>query len=549
MFPNDNQWITYIKVAASKNESPCWSDIVGDITYPAAYYYIDNDDISFRMRLNGDPLKNNKNELNEFVWGVEIKYQVNSTPKKYTVRVNTSGNNYKLQILDNSGLIIYQEDITLGTNVRVIKADSNFPCPNNDDDFFLDFKVPKNKFNDIDFENTVFKLCYFTSTQDNIINKEYLCGDDINQQFDGKLEIKKTVEGPTEIKECTEGYWKATITVKNISEEEVTVTNVVVTDYINNSFVFVDGYPIFSPTTGVTFDSTTNILTWIVGNLAKDEEKTLTIEFKGHFVSTGEQYLNTAEAKADNAETVYVTEGKIDVLPIYEGAIIKLEGKILDCKTNVPLEDVTVKLYQGCTLILTAIFDKKYSFNLVPGIYTIIFEKDGYYTKFIAPILYTTENLSYDVKLLKKEVITSFCNTNIDIFVDRILERIDGNILFNKVLCSGEEKEFECGCDIIDEFRYEQFGNRLKLYFKIEKNIVYKIDGVKNLNINITDIEVCYPISTQICGKEFKYKYVPKKYTFCKDCCKLYNFFDIEFKGFFVEPMDILIKGEVESDC
>jgi hypothetical protein len=77
MFPiNDVDWITYIQNAVANNETPCWADIVGDVQYPAAYYYLyptpspNPTEVAFRMRLNGDPLSNNPNvyTLKEFVW-------------------------------------------------------------------------------------------------------------------------------------------------------------------------------------------------------------------------------------------------------------------------------------------------------------------------------------------------------------------------------------------------------------------------------------------------------------------------------------------------
>ena len=41
MFPiNDNDWISYIQFAAPNDVNPCWVDIVGNVQYPAAYYYL-----------------------------------------------------------------------------------------------------------------------------------------------------------------------------------------------------------------------------------------------------------------------------------------------------------------------------------------------------------------------------------------------------------------------------------------------------------------------------------------------------------------------------
>ncbi|WDC84868.1 carboxypeptidase-like regulatory domain-containing protein [Caloramator sp. mosi_1] len=94
------------------------------------------------------------------------------------------------------------------------------------------------------------------------------------------------------------------------------------------------------------------------------------------------------------------------VKAVYDDIQINLSGKILDCKTKELLSDVRVKVYRECNLIMSEVFSQEYSFNLPVGVYTIIFEKDGYYKKFIAPIIYTDEYIIYDVRLLKKKLLT-----------------------------------------------------------------------------------------------------------------------------------------------
>ncbi|WP_027307869.1 DUF11 domain-containing protein [Caloramator sp. ALD01] len=696
-FPSESNWIIYTEnelpiTAVPNNVNPCSTDIVGDLSNPAAYYYIDpetetNREVSFRMRLNQTPLKSQSGEFKEFAWGVFINFGVNL---KYTFTIDVSGGSYRLIIKNPFGVIIYSvlvEDV-FGTDIRVIKANTKFPCAKTpDDDYFLDFKAPISAFEGFNFDITLFSLCYFTSTQNQILIKDIICGDEINKsvepevmltkevtdgplypecidpeqettwtytltvtnnsestaeglvvkdvinaelgledtdvsltpsgttsaEFDeetstvtwnigdldpgnfetlvvtitgsfkysgfkiinfatltgdnikpvgpvsdkgvcvneeqGEIEITKTlIYGPTEINVCKKDRWTVEIKVTNVSE--VKVYGVKVVDVLNENFVFTGEVPIYTPSMGAVFyDSPTSTLVWQVGDLEPDQEETLTIQFDGYFIMTGLQYLNEARASAINADTTDIVRDEgVNVLASYENMIINISGKIIDCKTKELLEGVTVKVYKQCSLIKTEVFDEEYSLNLPVGVYTIIFEKDGYYKKFIAPIIYTDEYIKYDVKLLKRKSVTDTFEDNLDLYVDRIVERIDGNILLDQIVCLHEKYDLECGSDVIDSFEYKIYDNKIILKFIIEKNIIYKYEG-KDLMINLLEHSICYPLEEDVCDKQFKYKYIVKGFKFCRDLSKLYNYCDIEFKGFFVEPMDILVKGETEKDC
>ncbi|WDC84869.1 hypothetical protein PL321_04490 [Caloramator sp. mosi_1] len=200
MFPiNDSLWIIYTQdglpiTAVPNNASPCSTDIVGDLLNPAAYYYIDpiteeERDVCFRMRLNDTPLKNVSGDFKEFVWGVFINF---GSGLKYTFTIDTSGANYRLLITNPFGVIIYNVPVVLGTNVRVIKATTQFACgktPN--DDYFLDFRAPLSAFEGFNFDTTVFSLCYFTSTQNLILIKDIICGDEINKGLQPEVMLKR----------------------------------------------------------------------------------------------------------------------------------------------------------------------------------------------------------------------------------------------------------------------------------------------------------------------------------------------------------------------
>ena len=143
LFPaNENDWIFYIQSAAPDNVNPCRVDIVGNGQYPAAHTISipplnpSPTGMAFRMRLNGNPLSSNPNfySLKDFVWGVAVNHQTNST--LFTILVNASGGSYRLQVKDATSAVIYDVPILLNNpsqpldNVRVVDAGEHFPCVN-----------------------------------------------------------------------------------------------------------------------------------------------------------------------------------------------------------------------------------------------------------------------------------------------------------------------------------------------------------------------------------------------------------------------------------
>lgn len=177
MFP---AFTPYIFAAAFNNVNPCSVDVVGDALNPALSFGFSATNIAFRLRLNGDPQRNNPPPpLDEFRWGVEIK-DVNGN-LLFTVEVDGKNNKNFVAIRDSNFNPIYTEPITIGTNVAVTQVAGIASCDGHqppDPDFFLDFQVPLDKFiiNGVLFDLTkeIVQFCFYTSTSDNDnnINKE-----------------------------------------------------------------------------------------------------------------------------------------------------------------------------------------------------------------------------------------------------------------------------------------------------------------------------------------------------------------------------------------
>ena len=303
--PNDNDWITYIQTAVPNNEQPCWVDIVGDTQYPAAYYYLsptpdpNPTEVAFRMRLNGNPLSLNPLEykLKEFVWGVVIRSHFNAV--LFTILVNASGSVYRLQVRDSTSTLVYNEPIALNSpsqptdNVRVADAGAHFPCASPvmpDEDYFLDFTLPTSAFAGFNFVSSTYRLCYFTSTQDIVINKEFVCGMILNPPAGTPVlcVTKQIVSGPTTV--CTDDIptWVLVITLYNCGT--VPVTNVVLTDTISSDIVL-SSPPVFIPNANVVYVPRT--ATWNVGTINPGDTVALTIIISGSFVMPGHYILNS----------------------------------------------------------------------------------------------------------------------------------------------------------------------------------------------------------------------------------------------------------------
>lgn len=305
----------YISIAAPNNVNPCEVDVVGNISNQAVFYQILTNEIAFRLRLNGDPRLTQGgepiNDLKPFVWGIQIKDTSGNPIFTIFANGNFQGQRDAIELrigaMDGASVPGYP-DIdpwnplnTFGPNLEVLSAGSIFPCSPNqapDADFYLDFKAPLNAFKTslgsepFDFAHETYRFCYFTSTNDNNINKEGgttppttitsgdVCGNLINPPV---LSLLKLCPIPP-----ASGFFNVgdiiTITLKVTNSGSGNATNITVIDKLNVPA----GVTISNITTNplatitplqATYTNTDILITWTGINVPHNSSVILTASF------------------------------------------------------------------------------------------------------------------------------------------------------------------------------------------------------------------------------------------------------------------------------
>lgn len=320
------------------------------------------------MRLNGNPLSNNPNkyELKEFVWGVQIVNMFNSV--LFSVYVNATTDNYALEVWDSTNTKIYSTPIILNSpetandNVRVRSAGTVFPCGGPtipDEDFFLDFRVHVSAFEGFDFDTDTYKLCYFTSTQENVINKDYECGSLINKPEGAALCVSKHIEsGPSIICACSTAIWVLHVVIENCGD--VDLNNVVLTDTINSEIAS-NATIVLMPNVGPVLVG--NQITWNIGTLQAGEKQTLGIEITGYFDTPGHKIFDEGEVDCDELDPIPFKDVGIDVMTIEDKLIVNksiIEGPERISLCDIETWKLRIYLKNTCEVDLAAlsVFDE-----------------------------------------------------------------------------------------------------------------------------------------------------------------------------------------------
>jgi large repetitive protein len=391
------------------DESPAYTDLVGNAQFPSFYVAYDSINVYFRLRLNSDPRNNALTAFRNTAWGVLIN--TSGVAGTYDWLLGVDGLAQRVCLIQNTVKLFNSwNDPAEGTNgqgapnfvqpivnfdyARVTPADSSF---GGNPDFFLDFFIPADTlFSYLNINPaSPLQLISFTSTNANNYNKDSLrtsegfqfqnalsnpvTPNDANVQ--AKLDVsKQLISGPTTILAGETATYVARITLSNPGRS--TATTVFVRDII--SLDVISNLTITNVESGsAIFDSSTKTISWNIGNLPAGSQTTLTFSVNGTFTSAGSRLLETATTSGiDNftGRTLPVDTATTVITVQTTGGIV---GNVKDQSTGVALQGVSVTLEQGPSVIATTTTNGNgdYSFSgLNPGSYTLTFSYPNYTT-------------------------------------------------------------------------------------------------------------------------------------------------------------------------
>ncbi|WP_226526993.1 carboxypeptidase regulatory-like domain-containing protein [Metabacillus niabensis] len=429
-FPSNSQF-TPITVGGTPifdllgDESPVSTDIVGNSSFPAAFFAYDGTNVYFRLRLNGDPRNAQLTGFRNFAWGVLINTQ--GVPGTYDWLFNVDGLNNRVSLIQNTvkqvnswndpaegtggGNPNFSQAITNFDYARVTLADSSI---GGDQDYFLDWFLPASTF--FSFlginETSLLRAVFFTSANINNYNKDSLRSAEgfsftntisnpvSPDQVDVRAELtvnKTLTSGPNTVLIGQQATWTGTVTVTNTGKSQATtifLDDVLGPDLIN-SFI------VNTVSQGLTaYNSSTKTLTWNVGNLAPGGTATLTFTLNGLYTASGIRQLNRVIASGFDSFTGGRIQSNTSLVTITAQAAASINGTIFDQTTGLVLPNATVNLLQGMTIVSTTFSNSNgiYTFtNVSPGNYTVQALRANYATNSVAVIassgISTTANI------------------------------------------------------------------------------------------------------------------------------------------------------------
>ncbi len=364
---------------------------------------------------------------------------------------------------------------------------------------------------------------------------------------------KEIVSGPESIEKCKIATWTFRITVTNTGV--LNIPNVEVIDHINSNFTIESG-PQLTPSAGsATFVG--NEIVWTIDNLAGNSSETLLISVTGFFSEEGHLIFDTGLIESLCEQTVTFQDTGIDVLPVTIEKEIHVCGDILDCKTGELLSGVLATVYDSnCKETAQYLFDERYCLDLPAGIYSVMFEKDGYVRKFLTLVLQSDMDLMADVNMAPKVSAVSLSAISedsvgeVDLFSEIICEKIDAEIVFSSFACLNSAAVVECLNDVIDDYSCAIIcDSKLRLRLWLEKNIVYKLNQEKDFKYFTKMISLCYPVKCEHRCKSARCFIKIEHIDHCQEENIVYNIAYLKFSGYLLYKDDVLLNSTTPERC
>ncbi|WP_179107331.1 carboxypeptidase regulatory-like domain-containing protein [Sediminibacillus massiliensis] len=412
-FP-DNAQYTPILIGGSPlfdltgDESPVSTDIVGNSSFPAAFFAYDGINVYFRLRLNGDPRNPQLTGFRNFSWGVLLNTQ--GVPGTYDWLFNVDGLNNRISLIRNTNKQVnswndpaegtgggnpnFVQSITNFDFARVTPANSNF---GGDPDFFLDWFLPASTFFSFLGINATSQLqaVFFTSANANNYNKDSLRTNEgfsfsnslsnpvSPEEVDVRAELSVTkalTSGPSSVLTGQQAIWAGRITITNPGLSQA--NTVFLEDVL--SLDIITSFTVNSVTQGLTaYNSSSRTLSWNVGNLPSGGSATLTFTINGLFTNNGTRTLDSIQGTGFDSFTGTAITSNSAAITISVQSAASINGTIFDQSSGLVLANTTVRLLQGMTVISSTMTNANglYTFaNVSPGNYTVEASRTNYAT-------------------------------------------------------------------------------------------------------------------------------------------------------------------------
>lgn len=363
---------------------------------------------------------------------------------------------------------------------------------------------------------------------------------------------KVIVSGPSSVEQCQIATWTLQITVTNVGDSDI--ANIAVVDQFNSQFTIESG-PQLTPSMGYASVSG-NEITWNIDVLAANSSATLLITVTGFFCcALGHAVFDTGSLLDPCMQTVSFADPGIDVVSRSIPGEITVDGDLINCKTGALLSGVAATVYNSnCKVIQTAVFDEHFSLSLAAGTYTVLFEKDGYSRKFLSLVLQSDWEITVDVNLSPKAVIVvqadAPANETLDLYASIVCEKIDAEVVYSSFVCVNSAAEVESLGDVIDSYSCTVLCNsKLRSVLQLEKNLIYKLGGEKQLKYDVRTVPICYPLAQGDACTDYQCTWQVKDVFHCKEQNLVYNIAHLGFVAYLLQHNDVLLNGVALDEC
>lgn len=385
--------------------TPASVDIVGDAQFPPAYYAYDGQNVYFRIRLQGDPRSNNS--FQNRIWGVLFDYQ---TPPSYEFMMAVDGGRSWITLVRNGNQSTSGDPLTDRPEGSDGNGFPNFQRPINNFDlaragvtndgstfggtsnYFLDFFIDTGTFfsqltiNGINFTpNSPVRMLFFTATTNQNFDKDSLpFSDSVTfNQANVRAQLTASAQNtlPAVIPTGRIENFKRKLQVSNVGTSPAQSISVTVTPGDYTIITAANSTPSIG---NAAFDTTTNTLSWNIGNLANGQTASYSVDLTTVFPNPGQITLDTFVVRGIDQFTGNTLPDLQFSQQIAVQASGSISGVIKNIYSGLPVDGVSVALLPAGAF--QTVSDTNGEFGITgipPGSYTIQLSRTDFQTQLI----------------------------------------------------------------------------------------------------------------------------------------------------------------------